>query len=350
MSNPPDNKHPWAKFDAKTAPPRRPAPIPVAPKPSALPPKPVAAPVFPLKPRPMPLPTMPPSPAPEPAAALLTQSPFPLRPVPVPVPPAMPKPVEPPGKPVTRPPFTKPAAPAAPSKPKPPPGGTQPQPAEPSGALQVADALAKIAAENAPPPVRIPVPVEAPPEPPRFWLWKALHESAENSKRRAGRAGAWWGQWRKSATFPVVVAFVALYVALAMVRAPSEAAREGAQRSEELAFLQNFLKSYCQAGGTVFTERRRGGNELYPRGVVLQGELLDAFRRAPVGANFVTHVRAPAASPLAGFDHYPPVFVNGTYFELTRKFNFTRYRFSFLVRKDSEAAGALLVAKVEQAL
>lgn len=174
-----------------------------------------------------------------------------------------------------------------------------------------------------------------------------LARSLEDSRQTGARLKAWWAEWRRTSGFVVLAAFVVIYLLLAVVRKPGAAAIAQAEQTEELVFWQGFLKSYCAAGGTVFTERRRGGNELYPRGVVLQGELLDAFRRAAPGTLFTVRLVAPPAIPLAGFDHFPPVYVGGEYFSLERKINFGRYRYAFLVRKDTEQAGAVLIARVE---
>ncbi|HVS54209.1 MAG TPA: hypothetical protein VHD62_17770, partial [Opitutaceae bacterium] len=182
-----------------------------------------------------------------------------------------------------------------------------------------------------------------------FWLWGSLADSGRQMRRGTARGWTVWKAWRKTASFQVFVAFVAIYAALAAMRAPSEVVVEQSRHAEEMAFLQNFLKSYCAGGGLVLAERPHGGSELYPRGVLLQGEMLDAFLRAPVGGVFTTRVTSAASNPLAGFDGYPPIYAGGAYFHLERKFNLALYRCTFLVRKDSEQAGTMLVAKVELA-
>jgi hypothetical protein len=182
-----------------------------------------------------------------------------------------------------------------------------------------------------------------------FWLWSSLLDSAQDSARRLRAALAGWKTWRKTASFQVLVAFVAIYAFLAVMRAPSDVVIEQSRHAEEMAFLQNFLKSYCAAGGPVLAERPHGGSELYPRGVVLEGEALDAFVRAKTGSTFVVHITGATGNPLAGFGGFSPVFAGGTYFQLEPKLNLALFRCTYLVRKDSEKAGALLMAKVELA-
>lgn len=184
---------------------------------------------------------------------------------------------------------------------------------------------------------------------PSFWLWKSFTDDLRTSGERLHRLAAWWQHWRKTSSFLVLLTFLVLYGLLATLRQPSEVVVEQSRHAEEIAFLQNFLKSYCAAGGTVFAERSHGGAELYPRGVLLQGDLLDAFNRAAVGNVFVARVRSPAWNPLEAFYGFPPIYAGGGYFHLERKFNLALYRCSFLVRKDTPQAGALLLARVEPA-
>ncbi len=99
----------------------------------------------------------------------------------------------------------------------------------------------------------------------------------------------------------------------------------------------------------MFAARAHGGSEIYPRGVVLQDEMLVAFHRANVGETFTVKTSGGAWNPLSGFYGYPPIFVGGVYFVLERKFNFALYECTFLLRKDSEKAGAILIARVEVA-
>jgi hypothetical protein len=157
----------------------------------------------------------------------------------------------------------------------------------------------------------------------------------------------WWRGWRRTAGFRGLVTFILVYGALALVRQPSAAVREQSRHAEEMAALQNFLKSYAAAGGFVLAEKPHGGTELYPRGIVLQGDLLAAFRRAAAGETLT--VNNPAWNPIAAFYGYPPIYAGGDYFHLDRRFSLTNYRFQFLIRKDSEQAGRLLLAKVEPA-
>ncbi len=182
-----------------------------------------------------------------------------------------------------------------------------------------------------------------------WWVRTSVGDSVRNFQERARRLGAWWRQWRAGASFRVLLAFVAIYLLLAFMRAPSEAVVERSRQAEEIAFLQGFLKSYATAGGVVLTERPHGGSELFPRGVVLKGEVLGAFLRAEVGAVFVVHTTLPESNPLAGFYGFPPLYAGGAYFHLERTFDFARYRCSYLIRKDSERAGVMLLAQVELA-
>ena len=181
------------------------------------------------------------------------------------------------------------------------------------------------------------------------WLWAAFKDSLRNYRDLGRRLAAWWRHWRTTASFRVLAAFIVLYALLAYMRAPSDVVVEQSRHAEEIAFLQDFLRDYRAAGGVVLAERPHGGTELYPRGVVLQGDLRAAFLRAPVGTVFVVHATSAEPNLLGGFYGYPPVFLGGSYFQLERKFNFALYRFSYLIRKDSEQAGAILLARVELA-
>ena len=134
-----------------------------------------------------------------------------------------------------------------------------------------------------------------------------------------------------------------------LVRAPSDEVAERARHAEEIAFFGGFLKNYAAAGGTVLAEKPHGGSELYPRGVLLKGELLSTFERTPVGEVFVARVTSADSNLLAGFYGYPPIFVGGSYFNLERPFNYSLYRCTYLIRKDSEKSGALLMARLEVA-
>lgn len=182
-----------------------------------------------------------------------------------------------------------------------------------------------------------------------FWLWKSFKDDVRNFRQTARRLAAWWRQWRKTANFFVLLAFIVLYAVFAALRTPSEAIIEQSRHAEEMAAMQAFLKSYCAAGGMVLAERPHGGAELYPRGVLLEGEMLEAFNRAPLGEVFVARVRPPAWNPLSGFYGFPPVYAGGDYFHLERKFNLSLYRCSFLIRKDTLQSGTMLLSRVELA-
>jgi hypothetical protein len=177
--------------------------------------------------------------------------------------------------------------------------------------------------------------------------------SSWSSFKDAVRSGqsllVWWRSWRKTAAFRGFVTFLLLYGLLAVVRKPSDAVVEQSRHAEELAALQEFFKSYCAAGGVVLGEKPHGGSELYPRGVVLQGDLLAAFRRAAVGETFAVQIIDPAWNPISAFYGYPPIFGGGTYFHLERKFKLSIYRFHFLIMKDTEQSGRMLLGKVELA-
>ena len=182
-----------------------------------------------------------------------------------------------------------------------------------------------------------------------FWVWTSFGDSVRNFRSGVQRLGAWWRLWRRSASCRVLVAFVAIYSLLAFVRAPSEAVIERSRCAEEIAFLQGFLNSYAAAGGAVLAERPHGGSELYPRGVLLKGDVLGAFLRAEAGNVFVVHTTSPESNPLSGFYGYPPIYAGGSYFYLERTFNLSLYRCSYLMRKDSERTGVILLARVERA-
>ncbi len=191
--------------------------------------------------------------------------------------------------------------------------------------------------------------VRAPGEGRWSWLGAAFRDSLRRYRHRGGRLAAWWRVWRHSASCRVGVAFVAIYVMLALMRAPSAAVVERSRTNEEIAFLQDFLKTYIAAGGVVLAEKPHGGAELFPRGVRLKGEILAAFGRAPAGEVFAVHTTSPESNPLAGFYGFPPIFAGGTYFHLERPFSFSAYRCSYLIRKNTEQAGVILLARVERA-
>ncbi len=182
-----------------------------------------------------------------------------------------------------------------------------------------------------------------------WWVLIAARDSVRDWRATTAALAAWWAGWRGSATARTLAAFVVLYGLLAVMRAPSPVAVERSRQREDAAMLQSLMKDFCARGGTVFARRPHGGSELFPRGVVLQGEALEAFQRAPVGGVFVLRPGPQSWNPLAGFYSFPAVFVGGAYFHLDRPFNFSRFRCVFLVRKDSDKAGAILVARVEPA-
>lgn len=183
----------------------------------------------------------------------------------------------------------------------------------------------------------------------RWWIWHGVKDSLRNYRRSLRRLREWWRVWRTGSSARVLFAFLVIYGLLAMIRKPSDVAAERSRVGEEIAFLQGFLKSYCATGGPVLARRPHGGAELYPRGIVMKGEVLDAFERANVGDVFAVHVMAPAWNPLEGFYGFPPVYSGGTYFHLERRVNWSLYRCSYLFRKDSELTGALLLSSVERA-
>jgi len=181
------------------------------------------------------------------------------------------------------------------------------------------------------------------------WIWLGAKDSVRNYRTNFRRLAVWWAHWRTSSSCRVVVAFIVIYGGLALVRAPSSSTVERSRRQEEISYLQNFLKSYITAGGVVLAQKPHGGSELYPRGVVMKGDMLAAFLRAPVGGVYVVTISAAELNPLAGFYGFPPIYAGGKYFQLERKFNFALYRCSYLVRKDSDKAGVLLLTRVERA-
>ncbi len=181
------------------------------------------------------------------------------------------------------------------------------------------------------------------------WIWHGVKDSVRNYRANFRRLAAWWAHWRTTSSCRVLVAFIVIYGVLAFMRAPSNSTVERSRRQEEISYLQNFLKNYIAAGGVVLAQKPHGGSELYPRGVVMKGDLLAAFLRAPVGGVFVVNVSAAESNPLAGFYGYPPIYAGGKYFHLERKFNFALYRCSYLVRKDSDKTGVLLLTRVERA-
>lgn len=179
------------------------------------------------------------------------------------------------------------------------------------------------------------------------WVWRGFKDSVRNYRANFRRLAAWWRDWRSTASCRVLIAFIAIYGVLAFMRAPSDSVVERSRRAEEIGFLQNFLKTYATAGGLLLAEKPHGGFELYPRGVVMKGEMLAAFVRAPLGEVFTVKFNSAEANPLAGFYGFPPIFAGGDYFHLERQFNFALYRCTFLVRKDSEKTGTLLLSRIE---
>lgn len=339
MSNEPDKQHPWAKFKAAPQAPHVPlAPAPATPRPStaASAPKPLArAPIVPPPPAAAPAaPSTPAPPTPVPAAIA-----FPKRvvaPVALPARPAKPAEVE---DEAPRKDWAAPRLPGTADKP-----GRDPQERTipPFGIDQAtADAFVQAAEEDAA------FLRKKRADEPGFSLWRAIQESFAVSGERSRSLAEWWRDWRKTATFKVLAAFLVFYAVLAVVRRPNATAIEQSRHAEELGALQTFFKNYAAAGGVVLAEKPHGGTELYPRGILLQAEMLDAFRRAPLGEAFSVAVTDPMWNPLASFYGYPPIFVGGTYFHLERKFNLRLYRFTFLIRKDSEKSGTILLTKVE---
>ncbi len=182
-----------------------------------------------------------------------------------------------------------------------------------------------------------------------WWVWISVDDSMRKFRTGVTGLGAWWRHWRTTASFRVLLAFVAIYALLAFMRKPSDLVVEQSLRAQDAEFLQGFLESYCRAGGAVLAARPHGGAEIFPRGVVLQGGMLEAFRHAAVGGVFTVRVKADLWNPLEAFYNYPSIYAREQYFQLTRKFDFSRYGFTFLLRKDSERAGAILLARVEVA-
>ncbi len=181
------------------------------------------------------------------------------------------------------------------------------------------------------------------------WVKASADDSLRNFRRAARNLGEAWRRFRSGPSFWAVAAFVAIYALLAFMRAPGQVVVEQSRRAEEAAWLQAFLKNYSAAGGAVLGQRPHGGTEIYPRGIVLQGELLDAFRQAKPGDTFTVTVAAPMWNPLTAFHGYPPIFAGGTYFQIERKIDFTRHRLTLLLRKDTDRAGAIVLATVEPA-
>jgi hypothetical protein len=314
LSKEPEPTHPWAKFRATPSTPRPPAafrPPALKPLPRALAPRPLAPAAAPVNAKP----PMPAFPKPRAITAVL--------------------PVEP----------ANPAASEAPAT-----NWAAPRPSThfPLSELETDDAIADPRARD---PQERTIPPFAISDEFAAEFEKVAAADAEIIARRQRRAqrAEWWRAWRKTSSFKVLLTFVVLYAGLAILRKPSDTALEQSRHAEEQRVLQTFLKSYTAAGGTVLAEKPHGGSELYPRGVLLQGEMLDAFRRAAIGSTFTVQVQDPMWNPIAGFYGYPPIFVGGNYFHLDRRFNLALYRCTFLLRKDSEQAGAILMAKAELA-
>lgn len=339
LSEPPEKKHAWAKFKAR---PVAPGPLTGRSGPGVLVPKPkVAVPAAPSGAA-VPAPATPSRPV-APAPALTPRPVAPLAPVAKPAAVVAPEsPVVPAAKPAAAPTARSPATvPAAgPSKP----AAAQVRPQDQA----LAETVAQIEALQATP-YRPKQRGRAPGQGRWSWLGAAFRDSLRRYRHRGGRLAAWWLVWRHSASCRVGVAFVAIYVLLALMRAPSAAVVERSRANEEIAFLQDFLKTYVGAGGVVLAEKPHGGAELFPRGVRLKGEILAAFVRAPAGEVFAVHTTSPESNPLAGFYGFPPIFAGGTYFHLERPFNFSAYRCSYLIRKDTEQTGVILLARVERA-
>ncbi len=182
------------------------------------------------------------------------------------------------------------------------------------------------------------------------WVWHGFKDSVRNYHASVRRLAAWWRDWRSTASSRVLIAFLVIYGILAFMRAPSDSVVERSRRAEEIAFMQKFLKTYATAGGLLLAEKPHGGFELYPRGVVMKGEMLAAFVRAPLGEVFTVKFNSAEGNPLAGFYGFPPIYAGGEYFHLERPFNLALYRCTFLVRKDAEKVGALLLTRIEPSL
>ncbi len=174
-----------------------------------------------------------------------------------------------------------------------------------------------------------------------------LADSWRNLRDTSRRLGGWWEDWRTTSSFRVFLAYVAVYALLAFFRAPSEVVIEKSRREQEAAFLQDFLKAYGAAGGAVQTMRPSGGAEIYPRAVELRDEVLEAFRQAPVGGVFTCTITGGRWNPLLAFQGFTPIYAGGKYFNLEKKYDLTRFRYTLLLRKDSEKTGAIVLASVE---
>jgi hypothetical protein len=181
------------------------------------------------------------------------------------------------------------------------------------------------------------------------WVWAGVRDSGRNYRQTGRRLGAWWRQWRSSASCRVLIAFALIYGLLAFLRAPSDEIVERSRSAEEIAYLQDFLKTYCTSGGKVLAEKPHGGAELYPRGVLMKGELRDSFMRASVGEVFSVTLTSAESNPLNGFYGFPAIYAGGNYFALERKFNFARFQCTYLIKKESEQMGVMLMARVELA-
>ena len=354
LSESPEKKHPWAKFKARPVAPR---PLKGRTAPEVLSPKTPLAPVV------TPGPEVQPSRLPQPVK---TVAPAPVRaaPAPRPVAPEV-KPKEAVGapKPVAKTPMVAPAvktpevrreepavvakvAPKVAEEPK-----KADAPVQAPITAELADTLAQLEGfETAPGwPMALKKSVRPPGQGRLTWIWLGVKDSVRNYRSNFRRLAGWWAHWRTTSSCRVLVAFIVIYGVLAFMRAPSNSTVERSRRQEEISYLQNFLKNYISAGGVVLAQKPHGGSELYPRGVVMKGDLLAAFMRAPVGGVFVVNISAAESNPLVGFYGYPPIYAGGKYFHLERKFNFTLYRCSFLIRKDSDKAGVLLLTRVERA-
>jgi hypothetical protein len=354
LSESPEKKHPWAKFKARPVTPR---PLKDRTAPDALSPRTPLAP--PVTPGPEAQPSGLPGPLPMVAPPLVRAAS-----VPRPVVPAVTR-QETVGarKPVTKTPVVVPAVkapvvrreePAVVAKVAPTPAEEPKKTDTPVQApitAELADTLAQLEGfETAPGwPMALKKSGRPPGQGRLTWIWHGVKDSVRNYRSNFRRLAAWWAHWRTTSSCRVLVAFVVIYGVLAFMRAPSNSTVERSRRQEEISYLQNFLKNYISAGGVVLAQKPHGGSELYPRGVVMKGDLLAAFLRAPVGGVFVVNISGPESNPLAGFYGYPPIYAGGKYFHLERKFNFTLYRCSYLVRKDSDKAGTLLLTRVERA-
>jgi hypothetical protein len=356
LSESPEKKHPWAKFKARPVAPR---PLKGRTAPEALSPKtPLAPPVTPGSEVHATLPVSPAKVvAPAPATVRVTTVPKPVAPeVKRREPAAAPKPAA--KAPVVVPPVEvvggRREEPAVVAKVAAKPAEEPKKPDTPVQApitAELADSLAQLEGfETAPGwPMALKKSVRPSGQGRLTWIWHGVRDSVRNYRSNFRRLAAWWAHWRTTSSCRVLVAFVVIYGLLAFMRAPSNSTVERSRRQEEISYLQSFLKNYISAGGVVLAQKPHGGSELYPRGVVMKGDLLAAFLRAPVGGVFVVNISGSESNPLAGFYGYPPIYAGGKYFHLERKFNFTLYRCSYLVRKDSDKAGVLLLTRVERA-